>query len=71
MKQALLLLGTVLAATAAGARDLAGYHLAFVAAAILMAVGVVASTFVNDADAAPTMAATPKHPPATPLPKAA
>ena len=65
------LLGTVLAATAAGARDLAGYHLAFVAAAILMAVGVVASTFVNDADAAPTMAATPTDASAAPLPEAA
>jgi EmrB/QacA subfamily drug resistance transporter len=52
------LLGTILAATAAGSRDLAGYHLAFVAAAGLMALGVVFSCFVNDADAAPTMAAT-------------
>jgi len=52
------LLGTVLAATGAGAGDLAGYHLAFIAAACLMALGVLASTFVNDADAAPTMAAT-------------
>ena len=54
------LLGTVLAATGAGARDLAGYHLAFLAAAGLMALGVLASSFVNDADAAPTMAATPR-----------
>ena len=51
------LLGTVLAASGAGARDLAGYHLAFVTAACLMALGVVFSCFVNDADAAPTMAA--------------
>jgi EmrB/QacA subfamily drug resistance transporter len=50
------LLGTVLAATGAGARDLAGYHLAFVAAACLMVVGAVFSCFVSDADAAPTMA---------------
>jgi predicted MFS family arabinose efflux permease len=52
------LLGTVVAATGAGAGDLAGYHLAFLAAAGLMALGVLASGFVNDADAAPTMAAT-------------
>ena len=54
------LLGTVIAATGAGAADLAGYHLAFLAAAGLMALGVLAATFVNDADAAPTMAATQK-----------
>jgi MFS family permease len=65
------LLGTVLAATAAGARDLAGYHLAFVAAAILMAFGAVASSFVNDADAASTMAATPRDDAPDQLPKAA
>jgi EmrB/QacA subfamily drug resistance transporter len=53
------LLGTVLAATGAGAADLAGYHLSFVAAACLMAVGLVISRFVNDADAAPTMAPGP------------
>jgi EmrB/QacA subfamily drug resistance transporter len=60
------LLGTVLAATGAGASDLAGYHLAFLAAAGLMALGLVASCFVDDAAAAPTMAASPgddfKHP---------
>jgi predicted MFS family arabinose efflux permease len=65
------LLGTVIAATAAGARDLAGYHLAFLAAAILMALGAVASTFVNDNDAAPTMAATPRDGIPAPLPEAA
>jgi len=54
------LLGTVIAATGAGAADLAGYHLAFLAAAGLMALGMLAAMFVNDADAAPTMAATPK-----------
>jgi DHA2 family methylenomycin A resistance protein-like MFS transporter len=52
------LLGTVLAATGAGAGDPAGYHLAFAAAAGLMALGVIFSCFVSDADAAPTMAAT-------------
>ncbi len=52
------LLGTVLAATGTGARDLAGYHLAFIAAACLMALGALASSFVNDADAAPAVAAT-------------
>ena len=56
------LLGTVLAATGAGAADLAGYHLAFLAAAGLMALGVAFSCFVNDADAAPTMAASPAAP---------
>jgi EmrB/QacA subfamily drug resistance transporter len=65
------LLGTVLAATGAGASDLAGYHLAFLAAACMMALGVLASYFVNDADAAPTMAATPGDGIADPLQKAA
>jgi EmrB/QacA subfamily drug resistance transporter len=63
------LLGTVLAATGASVGDLAGYHLAFLAAAVLMALGVAASVFVNDADAAPTMAATKKDR-AAPLPEA-
>jgi len=53
------LLGTVLGASGAGPRDLAGYHLAFLAAAALMALGVIFSAFVNDADAASTMAAVP------------
>jgi EmrB/QacA subfamily drug resistance transporter len=53
------LLGTVLAATGASARDQAGYHLAFLAAAGLMALAAVFSCFVSDADAAPTMAAGP------------
>jgi EmrB/QacA subfamily drug resistance transporter len=65
------LLGTVLAATGAGAADLAGYHLAFIAAAGLMALGALASSFVNDADAAPTMAVTPRNSAADPLPEAA
>jgi EmrB/QacA subfamily drug resistance transporter len=65
------LLGTVLAATAAGARDLAGYHLAFIAAAGLMALGAAASSFVDDAGAAPTMAATPRDSTANRLPEAA
>jgi EmrB/QacA subfamily drug resistance transporter len=65
------LLGTVLAATGASVRDLAGYHLAFLAAACLMALGVLASSFVNDADAAPTMATTPRAGTADPLPEAA
>jgi predicted MFS family arabinose efflux permease len=59
------LLGTVIAATGASASDLAGYHLAFLAAAGLMAFGVLASTFVIDADAAPTMAATSRDVPAS------
>jgi len=65
------LLGTVLAATGAGARDLAGYHLAFLAAAGLMALGVAFACFVNDADAAPTMAAGPRGGAAEPVPEAA
>jgi EmrB/QacA subfamily drug resistance transporter len=65
------LLGTVLAATGAGAHDLAGYHLAFLAAAGLMALGVAFACFVNDADAAPTMAAGPRGGAAEPVPEAA
>jgi EmrB/QacA subfamily drug resistance transporter len=65
------LLGTVLAATGAGARDLAGYHLAFLAAAGLMAVGVMFACFVHDADAAPTMAAVPRGGAPDSLPEAA
>jgi predicted MFS family arabinose efflux permease len=55
------LLGTVIAATGASARDLAGYHLAFLTAAGLMVLAAIASGFVNDSDAAPTMAATTKE----------
>jgi EmrB/QacA subfamily drug resistance transporter len=65
------LLGTVLAATGAGASDLAGYHLAFLAAACLMALGLAASCFVDDAAAAPTMAASPGDDFKHPLPEAA
>ena len=57
--------------TGAGARDLAGYHLAFIAAAGLMALGAAASSFVDDADAAPTMAATARDGVADRLPEAA
>jgi EmrB/QacA subfamily drug resistance transporter len=49
------LLGTILGVTGASALDLAGYHLAFLVAAATMALGVVCSLFVNDADAAATM----------------
>ena len=65
------LLGTVLAATRAGATDLAGYHLAFLAAAGLMALAAAFGSFVNDADAAPTMAAGPRGGAAEPVPEAA
>jgi len=65
------LLGTVLAATGAGASDLAGYHLAFLAAAGLMALGLVASCFVEDAAAASTMAASPGDGFRHPVPEAA
>jgi EmrB/QacA subfamily drug resistance transporter len=50
------LLGTVLGATGASSADLAGYRLAFLAAAGLMAIGAGFSSLVSDADAAPTMA---------------
>ena len=53
------LLGTVLGATGAGPADPSGYRVAFAAAAGLMALGVVFSTRVSDADAAPTMAGGP------------
>jgi EmrB/QacA subfamily drug resistance transporter len=53
------LLGTVLAATGAGPANLGGYRLAFAATAGLMVVGGVCSAFVNDEDAAATMASAP------------
>jgi EmrB/QacA subfamily drug resistance transporter len=65
------LLGTVLGASRAGPHDLVGYHLAFLAAASLMALGVVFSTFVNDADAAATMAAIPRAGASDPVAEAA
>jgi EmrB/QacA subfamily drug resistance transporter len=65
------LLGTVLGASGAGPHDLAGYHLAFLAAAALMVVGVIFSAFVTDADAAATMAAVPRAAAADPLAEAA
>jgi EmrB/QacA subfamily drug resistance transporter len=65
------LLGTVLAATGARAGDLAGYHVAFLTAAGLMVLGLLASRFVDDADAAPTMAVAPRDAAAHRLPEAA
>jgi EmrB/QacA subfamily drug resistance transporter len=53
------LLGTVIGAAGAGPHDLAGYRVAFVAAATLMALGAAFATFVIDTDAAATMAAGP------------
>jgi len=50
------LLGTVVGATGASSADLAGYRLAFLAAAVLMVIGAGFSSLVNDVDAAPTMA---------------
>ncbi len=50
------LLGTILGVTGASALDLAGYHVAFLVAASVMALGVLFSCFVNDRDAAATMA---------------
>jgi EmrB/QacA subfamily drug resistance transporter len=65
------LLGTVLGASGAGPHDLVGYHLAFLAAASLMVLGVIFSAFVTDADAAATMAAVPRPGAADPLAEAA
>jgi EmrB/QacA subfamily drug resistance transporter len=65
------LLGTVLGASGAGPHDLAGYHLAFLAAAALMVVGVIFSAFVTDVDAAATMAAVPRAGAIDPLAEAA
>lgn len=56
------LLGTVLAATQPGPLDLAGFRMAFVVAAALMAVAGIFSAMVRDADAAPTMADGPSAP---------
>ena len=64
------LLGTVLAATSPGPLDLAGYRLALIAAACLMALGALFSSRVRDADAAPTMADGPDSLPER-LPEAA
>src|SRR6202012_5055826 len=50
------LLGTILGVTGASAIDLAGSRLAFLVAAAVMALGAVFSLFVNDGDAAATMA---------------
>jgi len=50
------LLGTVVGATGASSADLAGYRLAFLAAAGLMVIGAGFSSLVSDVDAAPTMA---------------
>jgi MFS family permease len=51
------LLGTVLAVLHPERADLSGFRVAFAAAACLMVIGVVFSSRVSDADAAPTMAA--------------
>jgi len=50
------LLGTVVGATGASSADLAGYRLAFLAAAGLMVIGAGFASLVSDVDAAPTMA---------------
>jgi len=50
------LLGTVLGAAQPGPLDLAGYRLAFLAAACLMVFGAMFASRVRDADAAATMA---------------
>jgi EmrB/QacA subfamily drug resistance transporter len=65
------LLGTVIGTAGAGPHDLAGYHLAFVAAAALMALGAAVSALVIDADAAATMAASPGDGVAEAVPEAA
>jgi EmrB/QacA subfamily drug resistance transporter len=50
------ILGTVLATLHPGPANLAGFRVAFVAAAVLMAVGWVFAAIVHDSDAASTMA---------------
>ncbi|WP_300607500.1 MDR family MFS transporter [Trebonia sp.] len=65
------LLATVLGATRPGPVDLAGYRMAFAAAACLMAFGVLFSALVHDADAAPTMADGPGDLGGQPVPEAA
>jgi len=64
------LLGTVLGATRPGPLDLAGYRLAFLAAACLMVFGAMFASRVRDADAAATMADGPDDLPAA-IPEAA
>jgi predicted MFS family arabinose efflux permease len=65
------LLGTVIAATGASVGNLAGYHLAFIAAASLMLLGALFATFIDNTDAASTMAPTPAKNTETPLPEPA
>jgi EmrB/QacA subfamily drug resistance transporter len=62
------LLATVIGVTRASASDPGGYRLAFIAAALLMAIGALIGCRVPDADAAPTMLAGPRDDPRAGLP---
>jgi hypothetical protein len=50
-------LATVLAAVGSSPPDLSGYHLAFLAAALIMVAGALIALRIRDADAAATMSA--------------
>jgi EmrB/QacA subfamily drug resistance transporter len=66
------ILGTILTTSHASPADLTGFRLAFGMAALLMLASLVISTFVRDADAAPSMRADGADGPlAEPLPEAA
>jgi predicted MFS family arabinose efflux permease len=66
------ILGTVLTTSHASPADLTGFRLAFAIAALLMLASLVISTFVRDADAAPSMRDDgPGGPISEPLPEAA
>jgi EmrB/QacA subfamily drug resistance transporter len=66
------LLGTVLTTTHASRVDLAGFRVAFATAAALMLLALVISSFVRDADAAPSMRGSgPGKPAPAPVPEAA
>ena len=62
------LLGTVIATTGASAGNLAGYHLAFIAAAALMLLAALTATLIHNTDAASTMAPVPATPTAVTRP---
>ncbi|MGH3165382.1 MAG: MDR family MFS transporter [Trebonia sp.] len=59
------LAGTILGASHAGPASLTGFHVAFVFMACVMVIGIIASAFVRDSDAAATMADDDEGEPAT------
>jgi len=65
------LLGTVLTTSHAGRADLAGFRVAFAAAATVMLLALVLSSFVRDADAVSTRGDDPPEPASASLPSAA